>query len=448
MAQYKIPGDSLNQLQYNLIRSHANGHGKPLSFLQARAVMIARYNSLNQGYSGVSPELLDVLKEFIQKEVHPFIPEHGGVGASGDLVQLAHLGLCIIGEGYCLIDGKEQNTNEVLATKGIKPAKLKLRDGLALINGTSCMTGLAAINVSQAEKLVENAIAMASILNEITDSYGDSFSAELNRAKKHKGQQVVASKMREHLKDSGLLKSRNAELYSDSEEKQRTLFKNKVQEYYSLRCVPQIIGPIFETVENAKRVVEEELNSASDNPIVDIESHYVYHGGNFHGDYISLEMDKLKIAITKLSMLMERQFNYLMNAKINEKFQPFLNRGTLGLNFGLQGMQFAATSTTAENQTLSTPMSIHSISCNNDNQDIVSMGTNSALITAKVIENTFEVLSVLMVGVKEACQCVDESKLSSLAAKTVKELNFIHINDQEDQAYFEKLRELKEKLMY
>jgi histidine ammonia-lyase len=446
MAQFKIENGKLNELQYNLIRSHSNGHGDPLSFKQVKALMIARYNSFSQGFSGVSTELMEVLESFIRKGIHPFIPKHGGVGASGDLVQLAHLGLCMIGEGYCLIDGKQEPTKEVLTKAKIQPLKLHLRDGLALINGTSCMTGIAAINVINAQKLIELSIKISSVLNEITDSYGDSFSSELNNAKRHDGQQKVAKMMRGFLQDSQLLKSRNEELYSDSEEQKRSQFKNKVQEYYSLRCVPQIVGPILETVENAERVVEAELNSASDNPIVDMDSEYVFHGGNFHGDYISMEMDKLKIGITKLSMLMERQFNYLMNAKINEKFKPFLNEGTLGLNFGLQGMQFAATSTTAENQTLSNPMSIHSISCNNDNQDIVSMGTNSALMTEKVISNTFEVLSVLLIGTAKACETVDKSKLSRCAIELMKEVEFINFDDHKDRAYFEELKQLKENL--
>src|SRR5699024_6254573 len=181
-------------------------------------------------------------------------------------------------------------------------------------------------------------------------------------------------------------------------------FDEKVQEYYSLRCVPQILGPVLDTIEKVEEVLVNEVNSANDNPIVDVENKNVYHGGNFHGDYVSLEMDKLRIVMTKASMLAERQLNYLLNWKLNDMLPPFLNRGKLGLNYGLQGVQFTATSTAAENQMLSNSMYVHSIPTNNDNQDIVSMGTNSALLTGKVVENAFQVLAIELVAITEAIE--------------------------------------------
>ena len=184
-----------------------------------------------------------------------------------------------------------------------------------------------------------------------------------------------------------------------------------MQEYYSLRCVTQILGPIYDTIQHAEKIVIDELNSVNDNPVVDHENQNIFHGGNFHGDYVSLEMDKLKIAITKLSMLSERQLNYLLNDKLNRKFPPFVNLGILGLNFGMQGMQFTATSTVAENQSLSFPMYVHSIPNNNDNQDMVSMGANAALMTKKVIDNSFEVLAIQMMTVLQA---VDYLECASL----------------------------------
>jgi histidine ammonia-lyase len=166
--------------------------------------------------------------------------------------------------------------------------------------------------------------------------------------------------------------------------------------------VPQIVGPVLDTLSQAENILVDELNSINDNPIIDHEKENVYHGGNFHGDYVSLAMDQLKIVITKLSMLAERQLNYLLNDRLNQKLPPFINLGKLGLNFGLQGMQFTVTSTTAENQTLSYPMYLHSISSNNDNQDIVSMGCNAALMTRKVIQNTSEVLTIHAIAVAQA----------------------------------------------
>lgn len=417
MAQYKIDSHLFNELQYNLIRSHSCGIGSPLTTVYVRGVLLARLNNFLKARSGVSVDVLQQLIDFLNKGIVPEIYEHGGVGASGDLVQLAHLGLNLIGEGFVYVDGKRIKAADAIAQSGLKPLKLKLRDGLAIINGTSCMTGIAAINLIYSYRLINWAVISSAIINEIVESFDDSFSDGLNKAKLHKGQQHIAAKMREILKDSTLIRKRE-ELFVDHEELQREKFENKVQEYYSLRCVPQILGPIYDTLENTKLVVENEINSANDNPIVSAEDNNVYHGGNFHGDYISLEMDKLKMAITKLSILAERQLNYLLNDDLNEKFPPFLNGKKLGFNFGLQGLQFTATSTTAENQSLCTPMYVHSISSNHDNQDVVSMGTNSALMAKHVIDNSFQVMAILLMGVCQAIDLLSESDRKRLSRKT------------------------------
>ena len=391
MAQYRIKDENRIQLQYNLIRSHASGSGKPLNALCVKASILARLNTLSIGNSGVHPSLIQLMKELINKDITPLIFEHGGVGASGDLVQLAHLALVLIGEGEVFYKGERRPTQEVFELENLKPIQVEIREGLALINGTSVMTGIGVVNVHYADKLLDWSLKFSCAINEIVQAYDDHFSEELNNTKRHKGQREVAARMRNNLADSTLIRKREDHLYSG--ENSEDIFKEKVQEYYSLRCVPQILGPVLETINNVASILEDEFNSANDNPIIDVKTQHVYHGGNFHGDYISLEMDKLKIVITKLTMLAERQLNYLLNSKINEILPPFVNLGTLGFNFGMQGVQFTATSTTAENQMLSNPMYIHSIPNNNDNQDIVSMGTNAAVITAKVIEDTFSFCS-------------------------------------------------------
>ena len=191
------------------------------------------------------------------------------------------------------------------------------------------------------------------------------------------------------------------------------VFRDKVQPFYSLRCVPQILGPVADTLEQSMKVLMDELNSSCDNPVVDPDSENVYHGGNFHGDYISLEMDKMKIAVTKLTMLMERQLNYICHDKVNQILPAFVNLGVPGLNYGMQAAQFTATSTTAECQTLCMPNCIHSIPNNNDNQDVVSMGTNSALITARVIENAFQVTAIHMMALMQGVDSLGiQDKLS------------------------------------
>jgi histidine ammonia-lyase len=230
--------------------------------------------------------------------------------------------------------------------------------------------------------------------------------------------------MRAHLKDSTLTRKRAHHLYNGNNEV--AVFEEKVQEYYSLRCVPQILGPVLDTLNNVEKILIEEVNSANDNPIVNVEKKHVYHGGNFHGDYVSLEMDKLKIVVAKMSMLAERQLNYLLNSKLNDILPPFVNLGTLGLNFGMQGVQFTATSTTAENQMLSNPMYVHSIPNNNDNQDIVSMGTNAALITKKVIENAFEVVAIQLITIVQAIEYLEvKEKVSSKTKKMFDEIREI-----------------------
>jgi len=252
--------------------------------------------------------------------------------------------------------------------------------------------------------------------------------------------------MRSILKGSSLIKKRHIHLYNRKVTEK--VIKEKVQEYYSLRCVPQVMGAILDTLKNVEKVVINEANSVNDNPIVDIETQNVYHGGNFHGDYISLEMDKLKIVITKMTMLVERQLNFLMNPKLNEKFPAFVNLGVLGLNLGMQGVQFTATSTTAECQTLSFPNYVHSIPNNNDNQDIVSMGTNSALITRKVIENSYEVLAVFYISVIQGIEYIAvQDKMSAQTRKVYKQLRELVPAFTEDTTKYKEVELIKRHLM-
>ncbi len=413
MAQYKIKDEDRIQLQYNLIRSHASGTGNLLPAKYVKSAMLARLNTLSLGNSGVHKSTIELMTLLINKNIIPLIYEHGGVGASGDLVQLAHLALVLIGEGEVFYKGKRCNTEEVFKLEKLTPINVELREGLALMNGTSVMTGIGIVNVIYTKRLLNWVIKCSAAINEIVQAYDDHLSDELNSTKMHKGQQEIAKQMRDHLKDSALTRNREQFLYN-SNNANSPVFKEKVQEYYSLRCVPQILGPVLDTLNNVHKILVEEVNSANDNPIVDVEKQHVYHGGNFHGDYVSLEMDKLKIVVTKMSMLAERQLNYLLNSKLNDILPPFVNLGKLGLNFGMQGVQFTATSTTAENQTLSNPMYVHSIPNNNDNQDIVSMGTNAALMTKKVIENSFEVVAIELITIVQAIEYLNfKDKVSS-----------------------------------
>jgi len=443
MAQYRISEVDQRDLQLNLIRSHASGAGQMLAPEYVKAAMLARLSMLSKGYSGVNFSVLTCLCDMINKNVYPIIFAHGGVGASGDLVQLAQLALVMIGEGEVHYEGKLQPTKEVFAKLNIKPMEIKMREGLSVINGTSVMTGIGIVNYLHANRMLEWSLWASTAMNEIVESYDDHFSKELNQVKLHTGQNQVAGIMRNIVKDSKLIKKRAEDLFE--KEITDTQFVKKVQEYYSLRCVPQITGAILETLNNAAKILIDEVNSVNDNPIVDHINHNVFHGGNFHGDYISLEMDKMKIAVTRLCMVSERQINFLMNDKINDILPPFVNAGILGLNLGMQGAQFTATSTTAENQTLSFPMYVHSIPNNNDNQDIVSMGTNGAMMTAKVIENTSEVMSLQLMSILQAIDILKiDTQLSSFSQKVYTDLRKVVSFFREDTPNYPKIEAMKQ----
>lgn len=404
MAQWRIEDEHLKELQYNIIRSHSTGAGERLPDICVRAAMLSRLKTFLEGHSGVHVTLIDLLIEFVNRGICPVVPRHGSVGASGDLVQLAHIALALIGEGEVSYRGEIRPAGEVMAENGLEPLQMHIREGLAVTNGTAVMTGIGTVNYLQTERLLGWEILCSVMMNEIASSYDDFMSEVLNGLKFHPGQIRVAELMRSLSEGSKLLRNRKLELFHKSGEQ---VFKQKVQPYYSLRCVPQILGPVYDTLMNAGQVIEDEVNSVDDNPIVDMASANVIHGGNFHGDYISFEMDKLKIAVTKMTMLAERQMNYLFHDRINGILPPFVNLGVLGLNYGLQASQFTATSTTAESQTLSNPMYVHSIPNNNDNQDIVSMGTNSALICRTVVENCSQVLAIHLMALVQAVDCLD-----------------------------------------
>lgn len=414
MAQYKVSEEDQINMQYNLIRSHSAGSGRELEPVLVKAIMLVRLNSFIQGYSGISEEVGSLLCEMINHDICPVIYEHGGVGASGDLVQLAHLGLTLIGEGSVHYKGQKYETQEVFRMLDLNPITIRIREGLSIANGTSAMTGIGLVNTLHSHNLLHWSLVASSMLLEIVEAFDDSFSAELNRVKLHTGQQAIAATLRDMLRGSKRIKQRETFEFLHGDNR---IFTEKVQEYYSIRCLPQILGPIHDTLHAAEQVVRDEMNSVSDNPIIDAKSKTIYHGGNFHGDYVSLEMDKIKVAVTKLSILAERQLNFLLNDNLNQILPPFLNLGKLGVNLGMQGAQFVATSTVAENVTLSNPMYVHSVPCNKDNQDVVSMGANAALMAHKVINNTYEVLAIELIT---CLQAIDHLKIHSKLSDTTR----------------------------
>lgn len=415
MADYIINVQQENQLQENLIKSHAVGMGDAFSIEEAKASMVVRLNTLIYGYSGIRLKVLERLEYYINHNIVPVIPRHGSVGASGDLVQLAHIALALIGDGFVFYNGKKFRTNRVLKKLNLEPIKLQAKEGLSLINGTSAMSALSALLCFDAKRIYEFTISASALGIEIIDGFGDSFCKRLQELRPHKGQIKVAQDLRRIIFRSNLIVTRRQmqkRVKMDHEDVKK--IDRKVQDYYSFRCLPQILGPVYDTIKNVAKVTEVEINSVTDNPIVDFEHNKIIHGGNFHGDYISLEMDKLKIVLTRVAMLIERRINFFLHEKINNTFPPFLNLKKPGLTLGLQALQFVATSTTAECQTLAFPNYVHSISCNGDNQDIVSMGTNSALITKQVLENLWQIMTIDSIVLAQAVDYLEiKTHLSS-----------------------------------
>ena len=443
MANYILPKDQILDLQKNLILSHAVGMGEKVRDEFVLAAMVVRLNTLAKGYSGVSPELLERLKTFINFKIIPVVPEHGAVGTSGDLVQLAHIALALLGLGSASHKGKIQKVSALRKKFKLKPYELKAKEGLSLINGTSFMTGAAGIVCYKSRALLSLAARNACLSLEIVKAYKDSFSEKLHELRPHPGQVEIGRSMRKILANSPRVRSRMVLASHANQSKEVVKINESVQEIYSLRCSAQILGPIYETLAKAWQTAETEMNSATDNPLVDRENNKFLHGGNFHGDYIAVAMDQLKMSLVKMTMLSERRLNFFLNEKINRTFPPFLNLRTPGLTLGLQAMQFVATSTTANSQTLAFPMNLHSISTNGDNQDVVSMGTDAALLADKVAENAYIVLAIESLAL---CQAVDYLKIKGeLSKESLKLYNFVRsqvkaiVEDREAQPQLQNL---------
>lgn len=402
MASYIISHDQRTTLQKNLIRSHACGMGESIDDAYVLATMLIRLNVFAKGFSGVSEELAQKLELFINHRIIPIVPEHGAVGTSGDLVQLAHIALTLMGEGEVRYRGELRATSDVLAELGIAPHSLEPKEGLALINGTSAMTGVAAFVSHHANRLLSMAVRNGALALELVHAFDDSISPYLHDKRPHRGQQVIAATLRAITASSQLLKDRDTLRKEKDVKKAVYEIPEEVQQVYSIRCIPQILGPVFDTLIKAKDEIQTEMNSVTDNPVIDWEHKKFLHGGNFHGDYIATAVDQMKAALVKLSMLSERRINFFLHDAINKHFPPFLNMKTPGLTLGLQGLQFVATSTVAQNQSLAFPHTIHSIPTNADNQDLVSMGFDAAMIAMRVIENSYIVLAIELVVLAQA----------------------------------------------
>ncbi|MFB8765241.1 tyrosine 2,3-aminomutase [Nocardiopsis alba] len=397
------------ELQTNLVRSHSAGAGPLFSETEARAMVAARLNALAKGHSAVRPELLERMALYLNEGITPAIPEIGSLGASGDLAPLSHIAGTIIGEGYVLRDGERVDTGSVLRQRGIDPLELRFKEGLALINGTSAMTGLGCLVVERALDQVRQAEIVTALVIEALQGSTSPFQAEGHDvARPHRGQIDTAANMRTLITGSGLAVEHSdlRRLLQESKGVGQDVHRTEVylQKAYSLRAIPQVVGAVRDTLYHAQEKLAVELNSANDNPLF-FEGREIFHGANFHGQPIAFAMDFVTIALTQLGVLSERRTNRMLNRHLSDGLPEFLVQGDPGLNSGFAGAQYPATALVAENRTIG-PASIQSVPSNGDNQDVVSMGLISARNARRVLGNNDIILAVELLA---AAQAVDVS---------------------------------------
>ncbi len=405
LSDVRIVGDQIRELQVNLVRSHAAGVGEPLSVAEARAMMLLRANSLAKGYSGVRAVVIDTLCEMLNRGVTPFVPSQGSVGASGDLAPLAHLALALIGEGECIdVAGVRIPSDDALKRAQIKPLVLEAKEAISLINGTQGMLAVGTLALLAAETLVDSADVLGGLCCDALKGTDTAFDERIHNARPHNGQIKTAANLRKMLEGSQIRESH------------RTC--GRVQDAYSLRCIPQVHGAVRDTLAHCREVFEIEANSAVDNPLVFITitdarnlKGDVISGGNFHGEPLAFALDFLGIALSALAGISERRIERLVNPALSEGLPPFLAEGA-GLNSGFMLPQVTAAALVSENKVLAHPASVDSITTSGNKEDYVSMGMTAALKLKRIVENTRNVLAIEAMAVAQAIDFLAPLKTS------------------------------------
>ena len=423
LSDVRIAGDQIRTLQVNLVRSHAAGVGEPLSVAETRAMMLLRANSLSKGYSGVRAVVIDTLCEALNRGVTPFVPSQGSVGASGDLAPLAHLALALIGEGEC-IDEKGQRipSSDALKRAQIKPLVLEAKETISLINGTQAMLSVGTLALLAAETLVDSADVLGGLCCDALKGTDTAFDERIHKARPHSGQLKSAANLRRMLEGSQIRDS-----HRDC---------GRVQDAYSLRCIPQVHGAVRDTLAHCREVFETEANSAVDNPLVFVSMARVglarvgtgappvqaerssaaadgdvISGGNFHGEPIAFALDFLAIALSALAGISERRIERLVNPALSEGLPPFLAAGA-GLNSGFMMAQVTAAALVSENKVLAHPASVDSITTSGNKEDYVSMGMTAAIKLKRIVDNTRNVLAIEAMAVAQALDFLAPLKTS------------------------------------
>jgi histidine ammonia-lyase len=381
LADVTIPQDKLRELQVNLVRSHSCGVGDPLAERVVRAMMLQRANVLAKGYSGCRARVIDTLVQMLNAGVHPVIPSRGSVGASGDLAPLAHQALVVIGEGEALYRGARMNGGEALRRASLEPLTLEAKEGLALLNGTQAMTALGGLALLAAEALTNAADVSGAMSLEALKGTPVAFDEKIHAVRPHPGQVESARRLRELMEGSEIRESHRDHAVDP-----------RVQDAYSLRCMPQVHGAVRDSLNHARRIMEIEINSATDNPLIFADAGEVLSGGNFHGEPIALALDYAAIAVADLGTISERRVERLVNPDLSG-LPAFLTPNP-GTNSGMMIAQVVAVSLIAENNVLAHPASVVNLPTSANKEDHVSMGMTSALKFQHVVKNVETILAI------------------------------------------------------
>lgn len=403
-----IPPSEATRHSTHLIRTHASGTGPNLSDEIVRAIMYLRVRCFAKGHSGISPAVVETLVQMLNLGLNPCIPEQGSVGASGDLAPLAHVGLAVIGEGCIRVDGEVLQAGDAFRRAGISPVnELTLKDGLSLINGTSAMTALGAILCRDTQILFESAIVAAAMSIEALGGLATPNGKEGNDLRPHPGATAVAARLFQLLTSGGSLISREEDLANTLGGELDSLDVRQASQHrqhvYTMRCNPAILGAVQTTLTHVRSVVEIEMMSVDDNPLV-LNSGEPFHGSHFHGQHVAMVMDFLANALCVLGIAAERRAARLLDRTKNEGLPPFLTLGVPGLDYGFQGPQFTCTALVAESRTLCYPASVGSISTNADFQDVVSMGFISARKAQQIYRNILRVVGFELMCAAQAIE--------------------------------------------
>jgi histidine ammonia-lyase len=390
LSDVHIAPSELRELQLNLVRSHACGVGPALSEGETRALLLLRANVLALGYSGARAVVVEMLLAMLERGVHPVIPEKGSVGASGDLAPLAHLAQVIIGEGEAIYRGERMAGAGALKRAGLEPLQLEAKEGLALLNGTQAMCAVGGLALHRALRLAQLADVAGAMTLEALKGTPAAFDERIHHSRPHPGQIAVASHLRELLRDSEI---RNSHIENDP----------RVQDAYSLRCMPQVHGAVRVALDHAREIVETETGSATDNPLVFADSEEVLSGGNFHGAPLALAFDYSALALTDLASISERRIERLVNPDLNEGLPAFLTAHP-GTSSGFMIAQVTAVALLNEMKVLAHPASIDNVPTSGGKEDHVSMGMTAATKLRAIVENAEHVIAIELLAAAEGLE--------------------------------------------